>query len=130
MADRFRGSLLGLAIGDALGTTLEFGSRRGSDTHVEIIGGGPFGLEAGRWTDDTSMALCLGHSLLEKRAFDPYRQMELYVQWWKNGLFSSTGQCFDIGGTTSSALGRFLSSGKPTPEVILKIPLVMARWCV
>ena len=65
MRDRYVGSLIGLAAGDALGTTLEFkapGSFRPID---DMIGGGPFKLTPGQWTDDTSMALCLTESLLE-----------------------------------------------------------------
>ena len=64
--ERFRGSLLGLAVGDALGTTLEFRRRGEFKTLVDMIGGGPFDLAAGEWTDDTSMALCLATSLLER----------------------------------------------------------------
>ena len=32
-----------------------------------MIGGGPFHLKPGEWTDDTSMVLCLAQSLIEKR---------------------------------------------------------------
>ncbi len=56
------GSLRGLAIGDAVGTTLEYRAR---DTHpalTDLVGGGPFDLSPGEWTDDTSMALCLADS--------------------------------------------------------------------
>lgn len=109
--DRYRGALLGLAVGDALGTTLEFTSI-GPHGLSDIVGGGPFHLEAGRWTDDTSMALCLAASLLEC-GFDPRDQMERYVRWWREGYMSSTGRCFDIGNTTSSALRRFISGGNP-----------------
>ena len=38
---RFSGCFLGLAIGDALGTTLEFSARKEEESHMEIIGGGP-----------------------------------------------------------------------------------------
>jgi ADP-ribosylglycohydrolase len=62
--DRAVGCLLGLAIGDALGTTLEFTSRDARPPLTDMIGGGPFGLKPGEWTDDTSMALCLAESLL------------------------------------------------------------------
>jgi len=63
LADRYLGSLLGLAVGDALGTTLEF-RRPGSFAPIEdLVGGGPFGLLPGQWTDDTAMALCLVESL-------------------------------------------------------------------
>ena len=54
---RYRGSLLGLAVGDALGTTLEFSPPGSFDPIEDMVGGGPFGLKPGRWTDDTSMAL-------------------------------------------------------------------------
>jgi len=83
-ADRFRGCLVGLAVGDAVGTTVEF-QRRGTFLPLtDMVGGGPFRLRPGEWTDDTSMALCLATSLLEK-GFDPWDQMERYCDWWKNG---------------------------------------------
>ena len=92
---RYHGALLGLAAGDALGTTLEF-KRRGSFTPIDdIVGGGPFGLAAGQWTDDTSMAMCLAESLVARLAFDPHDQMTRYVRWYREGYWSSTGACFD-----------------------------------
>ena len=69
--DRFRGCLVGLAAGDALGTTLELSPPGSFDPIHDMVGGGPFGLRAGQWTDDTSMALCLATSLLESGGFDP-----------------------------------------------------------
>jgi ADP-ribosyl-[dinitrogen reductase] hydrolase len=111
--ERYRGSLLGLAAGDALGTTLEF-QRPGSFSPVEdIVGGGPFGLRPGEWTDDTSMALCLAESLIECRGFDPLDQLRRYVRWYREGHLSSRGRCFDIGLTVSSALRRFEQTGDP-----------------
>ena len=110
---RYQGCLLGLAVGDALGTTLEF-KPPGSFTPItDMIGGGPFRLKPGQWTDDTSMALCLAESLIECRGFDPADQMKRYVRWWQEGYLSSTGTCFDIGGTTSRALSAFLKTGNP-----------------
>ena len=111
--DRYLGCILGLAVGDALGTTLEFTSPGSFDPIDDIVGGGPFGLKPGQWTDDTSMALCLAESLVECRGFDPSDQMERYVRWWKDGHLSSTGRCFDIGGTTSGSLSRFRRTGDP-----------------
>ena len=73
---RYRGSLLGLAVGDALGTTLEFKSPGTFLPITDMVGGGPFNLEPGEWTDDTSMALCLAESLIEKEKFDPIDQMQ------------------------------------------------------
>lgn len=105
--DRCKGSFIGLAIGDALGTTNEFA--KGNDIIIidNIVGGGPFNLEAGQWTDDTSMALCLAQSLIEK-GFDQRDQLRKYYKWFSDGDFSSTGQCFDIGNITESALHKFL----------------------
>ena len=111
--DRFRGCLLGLAVGDALGTTLEF-SPPGSFTPItDLLGGGPFELQPGEWTDDTSMAMCLAESLIERPAFDPIDQLARYVRWWRDGYLSSNGRCFDIGGTVRAALARFERSGEP-----------------
>ncbi len=113
MLSRYRGSLLGLAVGDALGTTLEFRSPGSFDPLTDMVGGGPFGLRPGEWTDDTSMALCLAESLVERRGFDANDQMERYLRWWREGHLSSTGSCFDVGITVSSALGRFERTGEP-----------------
>lgn len=111
--DRLRGALIGLAVGDALGTTLEF-SRPGSFRPIEdMVGGGPFRLKAGEWTDDTSMALCLAESLVECDGFDADDQMRRYLRWYREGYLSVKGYCFDIGGTTSAALERFERSGEP-----------------
>ena len=111
--DRYLGALLGLACGDAIGTTVEF-SPRGSFANVtDMTGGGPFGLRAGQWTDDTSMALCLAESLLTKGHFDAADQMKRYLSWWQRGYLSSTGACFDIGMTVRDALSRFSVSGMP-----------------
>jgi ADP-ribosyl-[dinitrogen reductase] hydrolase len=110
---RYRGCLLGLAAGDAVGTTLEF-KPPGTFTPIDdMTGGGPFALKAGQWTDDTSMALCLATSLVEKQGFDATDQMERYVRWYQNGYLSSTGTCFDIGNATSAALHRFMNDGNP-----------------
>ncbi len=111
--DRFRGALVGLAVGDALGTTLEFRPPGSFEPIAGMQGGGPFGLAPGQWTDDTSMALCLAASLVERRVFDPADQMRRYLDWRRRGYMSSTGHCFDIGNTVSAALERYAASGDP-----------------
>lgn len=111
--DRYRGALLGLAAGDALGTTLEFKSRGDFTPLTDMVGGGPFNLKPGEWTDDTSMALCLAESLVEKQGYDPIDQLTRYVSWWRDGKFSVKGYCFDIGITTAGALRRFETHGRP-----------------
>jgi len=113
--DRYRGALLGLAVGDALGTTVEFASPGSFEPATDMVGGGPFGLPAGAWTDDTSMALCLAESLVELQAFDPEDQLRRYVRWYREGYLSSTGSCFDIGVSTRRALERFERTGESYP---------------
>jgi len=111
--ERYRGSLLGLAVGDAVGTTLEF-QPPGSFTPIEdMVGGGPFGLIPGQWTDDTSMALCLAESLIEQQGSNLVHQLQKYVQWYRKGYLSSTGRCFDIGNTTLDGLRQFEKTQEP-----------------
>ena len=112
---RYRGCLLGLATGDALGTTLEFKEPGEFEPLTDMVGGGPFDLKPGEWTDDTSMALCLAESLIICRGFDPVHQLETYVRWHRQGHLSSTGTCFDIGGTTWEALNNFERRRQPYP---------------
>ena len=113
LADRYRGALLGLACGDAVGTTVEFQPRGSFQPLSDMVGGGPFQLKPGQWTDDTSMALCLAESLLRKNGFDAADQMGRYLNWWKWGYLSSTGECFDIGMTVSRALEQYQRTGEP-----------------
>lgn len=100
---RARGALLGLAVGDAMGTTLEFSCptaphfpelARGPQR--EVVGGGPFDLEPGQVTDDTQMATCLATSLRQCGGFDVADVAARYVAW--------RGHAFDVGGQTASAL--------------------------
>jgi len=111
--NKFTGSLLGLAIGDALGTTLELCEPNTFTPIDDILGGGVFNLKPGYWTDDTSMALCLAESLISKNGFDAQDQMDRYSKWYKDGYLSSTGECFGIGATTCKALERYQSYGEP-----------------
>ena len=113
--DRYRGCLLGLATGDALGATLEFRAPGTFESITGICGGGPHRLKPGEWTDDTSLALCLAESLIVRRGFDPIDQLERYCRWHLEGYLSCTGTCFDIGVTTRKALQHFMRSREPFP---------------
>lgn len=113
LQDKYTGCLLGLAAGDAVGTTVEFKPRGSFAPLTDMVGGGPFGLEAGQWTDDTSMALCLAHSLVQRQGFDAADQMQRYCDWMNHGYMSSNGRCFDIGITVRHALHAFERSGNP-----------------
>jgi ADP-ribosylglycohydrolase len=68
--DRFRGCLVGLAAGDAVGMPLEGHDRERLEPVTTMTGGGPFNRPPGHWTDDTAMAICLGESLIESNGFD------------------------------------------------------------
>lgn len=111
--ERFRGCLLGLAAGDAVGTTVEFKPPGSFPPVTDMVGAGPFGLKPGEWTDDTSMALCLATSLVETGGFDPRDQMDRYCRWRDEGYLSSNGRCFDIGGTVATALRRYQLTNDP-----------------
>jgi len=104
--------LIGLAVGDALGATLEFGPRRGkTNLHTEMIGGGPFRLKPGQYTDDTAMALALASAIVAGHAqFKPFEVAMNFLGWYTRGRFSSNGRCFDIGNTTRRSLERFLKT--------------------
>jgi ADP-ribosylglycohydrolase len=136
--DRAIGALLGLAVGDADGTTLEFRSP-GTFTPIDdMIGGGPFHLKGGEWTDDTSLALCLAESLLDTGAMDLEDQLRRYLLWYDEGYLSSNGRCFDIGNTTRGGLERFRRTGEaidPEPDEdaaangsLMRLAPVPVRW--
>jgi ADP-ribosyl-[dinitrogen reductase] hydrolase len=112
MRDRAVGALLGLAVGDAVGTTLEFKSRDTYPPLTDMVGGGPFGLKPGQWTDDTAMALALADSLAERGGLDEQDLLARFSDWWRNGTYSCTGRCFDIGGTTAQAIARWERTGE------------------
>ena len=109
--NRALGAFLGLAVGDAVGTTLEFSPRDAQPRLVDMVGGGPFELTPGAWTDDTAMALA--DSLAASEALDCRDVMDRFVGWRNHGDYSCTGRCFDIGATTSQALDRYLQTGDP-----------------
>ncbi len=98
---------MGLAVGDAVGTTNEFKVAGTFKPITDMVGGGPFLLKPGQWTDDTSMALCLADSLLAKGHYDSFDVMERYQRWFSKGYRSSTDRCFDIGGQVRAALFDF-----------------------
>ncbi|XSG76588.1 ADP-ribosylglycohydrolase family protein [Herpetosiphon llansteffanensis] len=108
---RYAACLVGAAIGDALGATLEF-QRPGSFAPIsDMHGGGVFNLAPGQWTDDTAMLLCLAESLIESKGFDAVDQMQRYRRWLKAGHLSSTGGYIDSGRTIREAINYFSQTG-------------------
>jgi len=120
---RFHGTLLGLAAGDAVAVATQH-RRPGRFTPVgDMLGGGPFELPRGGWSDDTAMALCLAESLLERDGFDARDQVARYRRWQQEGYLSATGQCVGITARTARALAvaqwrRQPFSGAHDPEVL------------
>lgn len=104
LRERFQGALQGLAVGDALAAATQF-RRPGSFPPIgDLLGGGPFDLPRGAWSDDTAMALCLAESLVESGSFDAHDQVERYTRWQQKGHLSATGQCLGITAATARAL--------------------------
>ncbi|SFB87175.1 ADP-ribosyl-[dinitrogen reductase] hydrolase [Marinospirillum celere] len=135
----FRGGLLGLAAGDALGAPLEFSRRNAFIPVYGFSKGGPWKLNPGEWTDDTSMALCLATSLVESGGLDLHDQMQRYLRWYQEGYMSVSGNCFDIGTTTLSSLQRYkrygiVPAGDPNPQasgnggLMRLLPVILATW--
>jgi len=128
LRERFLGALLGLATGDAVAAATQY-RRPGSFTPVgDLIGGGPFALPRGGWSDDTAMALCLADSLLATNSFDARDQVERYTRWQREGYLSATGQCLGITASTARALAmaqwrRQLFSGSHAPSQLDPEPL-------
>ena len=109
--DRALGCLLGLAVGDAVGAAAEFKTRDSFPPLADMVGGGPFNLQPGEWTDDTTMALCLAQSLLATGAVDQDDFMLRLRGWLEHGENTVPGRCFDIGITTRAAIENYIATG-------------------
>jgi len=113
LRDRYRGLLLGLAAGDALGQATR-GQRPGTFAiGDELPGGGPLGLPAGAWADKAAMAMCLAESLVACSGPDAADQIRRYRQWQQEGRWSSTGRCVGISAATTRALATAQWTGNP-----------------
>ncbi|HEU0037486.1 MAG TPA: ADP-ribosylglycohydrolase family protein [Kofleriaceae bacterium] len=119
MSDRAKGALLGLAVGDALGTTYEFRAIEQPDYPTlatgpanGVVGGGPFELRAGQVTDDTQLAVCLARSLHERGGLDVDDLGRRYVAWAQHA--------FDIGAQTRAAIDR-LEDGEPAAVAGIRV---------
>ena len=107
------GAILGFAVADALGVPVEFTTReeRKLDPVCDMRGDGSHEQPAGTWSDDTSMTLCMIHSLIEK-GIDYEDQMSRFADWAENANYTATGEVFDMGRTTLYAIRNYLH-GKP-----------------
>jgi ADP-ribosyl-[dinitrogen reductase] hydrolase len=116
LEDRALGAYLGLALGDALGATVEFMTPREiaqrfaaqGGMHRHIIGGGWLKLPQGHVTDDTTMCLALGDALLQGqrlgRPLDTTLIADAFVAWWR-------GKPVDCGNTCRRGIQRYMRDG-------------------
>jgi ADP-ribosylglycohydrolase len=113
LTKRYRGGMYGAAIGDAVGTTVEFKSPGQFAPVTDMVGGGEFNLKPGEWTDDFSRILCAAESLVKCGGWNPNDYMARQINWRDFGYLSSNGYCFDIGTTTQESFAAFESTGNP-----------------
>ena len=110
MEDRVKGSIFGLAIGDALGGPAEMKREREvRQLYGELkdfVGAGWLNLQPGETTDDTAMMMALADSLIEKQGFDLEDIAKNYLRWYDTNPK-------DIGGTTRRALAQLKAGVKP-----------------
>lgn len=115
MRNEVYGGILGLCVGDALGVPVEF-ERRETLRQNPVTGmrdGGTYGLPAGSWSDDSSMALCLADSLADRRKIDGWDICKRFLRWADEGAYTPFGEMFDIGMATRKALSRFAQGSPP-----------------
>ena len=115
--NRLKGCMLGLAIGDAMGAPVEFMKRGTFEPVTGYRSGGKFRLNAGEWTDDTAMALCLAQSLIDCKGFDPIDQLNKYLEWLDSGYMSCTGKMVGLGKTCWRSLVRYRRTGQPYTDI-------------
>jgi len=115
--DKYKGCFIALAVGDALGSPIQF-KKRDTYLHIkEYTSGGAFDSKNGEYTDDTAMALCLADSLINFRGCDAENQLDTYVKWLKSGYMSTRDEAFDIGITIFSSLVYYMETGKTTTHI-------------
>lgn len=118
---KYQGSLIGLAVGDALGVPAEFKMVGEFEPITDFCDDYRFSLPAGHWSDDTAMALCLANSLIEKNGFDPKDQIEKYKKWLDTGYCSSTGKSVGVGTVIQKALSLY-KKGDVDPYIAISFP--------
>ncbi len=99
------GMFVGLFVGDAMGAPLEFTDPNTGPSLTEMVGGGVHNTDPGEWTDDGAMALAISNAYIDYKCFAPGATAQYFKQWRNRGTYGTRDHCFDIGTTTSDALG-------------------------
>ena len=112
---KFIDSIIGHAIGDAMGVPTEFCIREKllAKPVKEMISSSKVGQPAGSWSDDTSMEIATIDSFIEKGKFDYFDIMTKWVNWISKADYTPAGETFDLGRTCLSAITRFYSGVEP-----------------
>ena len=135
LQERALGAYLGLAVGDALGATVEFLTpreiREHFGVHRTIRGGGWLHLKPGQVTDDTEMSLALGASILEKQGVEAEAVAQAFSNWMRR-------KPVDIGNTVRRGIIHYRTTGIPRVEeneydagngaCMRCLPVALAYW--
>lgn len=102
-------SLIGLAIGDAMGVPIEFSIREKciANPLTKMVGFGSHDVPAGSWSDDTSMTIATMDSYIEKKSIDYKDIMDKYVEWVVQYKYTPCNFRFDIGHTCAKAIYNY-----------------------
>ena len=111
LRDKCKGAIFGTIVGDAMFAPIEFKGKLDHQWIDRMTGGGAWGLPAGYYTDDSSMMLCIMQGYLDNPKNYTKAIADAFIMWWEDGLWSSTGRCFDIGSSCSSGLMAYRRTG-------------------
>ena len=94
-----KNSLVGFAVGDAMGVPLEFEHREKllEKPVTTMTGYGSYSVPEGVWSDDTSMTLATMDSIIEKNGIDYNDMANRFLNWINNAEYTATNEVFDIG---------------------------------
>lgn len=106
-------SLLGVAIGDALGVPVELVSRNFLKKHpvLDMTGFGTHKQPKGTWSDDSSLTFCLAESLCN--GYDLQNIAQSFIKWLQNAHWTPNNQVFDVGHATSKAIEKLIQGVSP-----------------